>query len=247
MIEDRYATALRTAAWSAAIVLVLVGVVAAIGRASFVSDWGSRAEPVRERALRSLGRTDPLVHRDPEEILTFDRSFRTHRAVTYLHVIPGAIFLALAPLQFSSRIRTRYSRLHRVMGRVLMICALITAAAGLFFGLFMPYGGFDEALAIAIVGGALFIAVSRGFFAIRSGNVAVHREWMLRAFALGLGISTVRVVAAALDLSGIEATPRQMFVVSIWSGWTLTLAVTEIWIRYTRARNRSMTAVPATA
>jgi len=40
-----------------------------------------------------------------------------------------------------------------------------------------------------------------------------------------------RHAAAALDLSGIEATPPLMVVVSIWSGWTLTLAVTEIWIR----------------
>jgi uncharacterized membrane protein len=220
--------------WSAAILLVLIGVTAAIARTAFVSDLAIRVEPVRERFLLSIGRDQRLVHRDPEQVRGFDRGVGSHRFVAYLHVIPGALFLALAPLQISSRIRTRHLRLHRRLGRVLMICALISGATGLFFGLFLPFGGWSESLVIVIVGVALFVSVARGFVAIRRGDVTTHREWMLRAFALCLGISTVRVVAAVLDVAGIPMEPRLMFVVSLWIGWILTLAVAELWIRYTR-------------
>ena len=115
-----------------------------------------------------------------------------------------------------------------------MICALASAAAGLFFGLFMPYGGWLETLLIVIVGLGLFITIGRGFFAIRHGDVTKHREWMLRTFAICVGISTARLVAMALDVAAAPLSPRDGFIVSIWSGWILTLTVAELWIRSTR-------------
>jgi hypothetical protein len=41
----------------------------------------------------------------------------------------------------------------------------------------------------------------------------------------------------ALTPAGLP--PRELFVLSLWTGWTLTLAAGELWIRYTRdARER---------
>ena len=59
---------------------------------------------------------------------------------------------------------------------------------------------------------------------------------MIRAFAIALGISTVRVVALIFDLTLTPAGVRtpDVFVLSIWIGWLLTMAVAEAWIRYTR-------------
>jgi hypothetical protein len=39
------------------------------------------------------------------------------------------------------------------------------------------------------------VALSRGFAAARRREFQAHREWMLRAAAIGTGIATVRVVA----------------------------------------------------
>jgi hypothetical protein len=62
---------------------------------------------------------------------------------------------------------------------------------------------------------------------------------MIRAFALLLAISTVRIVAAVLDLTMTPAGygPRPMFVVALWTGWVTTLGAAEIWIRYTRCHS----------
>ena len=224
---------MKTLFWATTILLVLVGVAAALGRSFFIGDLTSRVEPVRERMLRSIGRDERLVQRDPEQIRRFDRSFRAHPFVTYLHIVPGAMFLLLAPLQLLVRFRTRHLRFHRRLGRVLMILVLMSATASLLFGLFLPYGGWSESLLIAMVGTLLFVSVTRGFLAVRRGDIARHREWMLRTFAICVGISTARVIAAALDFGVTALSPRAGFIVAIWSGWILTLAVTEGWIRAT--------------
>jgi hypothetical protein len=62
---------------------------------------------------------------------------------------------------------------------------------------------------------------------------------MIRAFALALAVSTVRIVGAVLDLTMTPAGygPRPMFVVALWTGWVVTLGAAEIWVRYSRTRS----------
>lgn len=94
----------------------------------------------------------------------------------------------------------------------------------------MPFGGPGEAAAIAFFGGLFLVAVSRGFVAIRSHQVDRHREWMIRAFAIAIGIATGRVVSAVFDIAltpvGLE--PKSLFVLSLWTGWAVTLGAGEL-------------------
>jgi uncharacterized membrane protein len=121
--------------------------------------------------------------------------------------------------------------------------AIVSALAGLYFGLLMPYGGLGEATATAFFGGILLVSVILAFVAIRRGQVARHREWMIRAFAIALGISTVRVVGTVFDivLTPAGLPPPELFVLSLWTGWTVTLAAGELWIRYTRGAGDRLT------
>ncbi len=239
---------LRRALWSGVVILALLGVAAAIGRAVFIDDLVTRAEPFRQQMLSALDRNDPFLAERVEEVRRFDGSFAAHPLLTLLHVLPGGIILILAPLQFSRRIRARHIRFHRWSGRVLMLATFVVVTSGLYFGLLMPYGGLSEALAAALFGGFCLAAMGRAFLAIRRREVARHREWMMRAFAIAIGISTTRVVAAAFDIVLTPAGYRapEIFVLSLWSGWLLTLGAAELWIRYTRPRSRSA-AVPARA
>lgn len=224
--------------WTCTLILALVGVTAAVYRAAYVTDATTRAEPVRQRVLDAFGRADPRLAERRDELRRFDSQFAAHPFLTWGHVIPGAVFLAFAPLQFWGRLRNRYRRLHRWSGRVLLCAILVSTAPALYFGLGAPFGGWLEALAIATVATLLITAVGRAFVAIRRGHVALHREWMLRAFALAIGIATVRVVGAVLDVAlaplGIRAATG--LVVSLWLGWGVTVGAAELWIRYTRVR-----------
>ena len=225
------------ALWVGVALLVAVGLAAVVGRGAFPGDFARRAEPARQDVLAALNREDPLATQRPAEIERFDGRFRDDPLMTMLHILPGGLLLLLAPFQFSRRIRSRRIRFHRGSGRVLVASAVVSALAGLHFGLRMPYGGTAEAAVIAVFGAILLVSVTLAVVAIRRGDVARHREWMIRVFAVAVGIATVRVVGMVLDvwLTPAGVGPADVFVLSLWTGWILTLAVAEGWIRYTRA------------
>ncbi len=239
---------LRRALWCVLVILVLIGVATAIARAVFLDDLVTHGERFRQQRLSALERSDPFWAKRREDVRRFDGRFAAHPLLTLLHVLPGGILLTLAPLQFSRRIRSRHIQFHRWSGRVLILTTFVVVLTGLYFGVLMPYGGPSEAIAAALFGGFCLAAVGRAFLAIRKRQVAVHREWMIRAFAIAIGISTIRVVGGAFDIVLTPAgySSQEIFLLSFWSGWLLTLGAAELWIRYTRPRSRSA-AVPARA
>jgi uncharacterized membrane protein len=222
--------------WCLVLPLVLLGVFAAAGRARYVADFAHRAEPLRTGTLRALDRRDPRALERPAEVARFDRRYGDHPVMALVHVVPGGLFLALAPFQFLPRLRRRYLTVHRWSGRVLILLAFVSASSALYFGLRMPFGGVSEAIAIAVFAGLFLFAIARAYLAIRRRQVARHREWMIRAFAVAIGISTVRVVDGLLDVALAPAGLRadHLFVISIWTGWMLTFGAAEVWIRRTR-------------
>ena len=222
--------------WSGVIVLTLIGVVASIGRGLFVDDMGVRMEPARERVLDSFRREDPFPAQRASEVHRFDSRFAAHPVMTLLHVLAGGVFLILALFQFSPRIRRRHVRFHRWSGRFLVLIAFLAVVSGAFFGIRIPFSGRAEAGIIAFVAASFLFSMSLAVVAIKRHEVARHREWMIRSFAMAIGVSTVRVVGLALDLTLTPAgvSPAEVFVHSLWIGWVLTLGAAELWIRYTR-------------
>jgi uncharacterized membrane protein len=217
--------------------LVTLGVAVSLGRGIFLSDFATRAEPLRQWILHALDRDDTFGAERAVDVSLFDGRYGAHPLATVLHVLPAGLFLLLAPLQFSPRVRGRFIQFHRWSGRVLVLAAITAASTGLYFGLFMPFAGPSESVPIALFGGLLLYALLKAVIAVRGGQAARHREWMIRAFALALAVSTVRIVGAALDLTMTPAGygPRPTFVVALWTGWVVTLGAAEIWVRYTRS------------
>jgi len=218
-------TVFRRALWWGVGLLAALGVASAVGRAVSVAGGGLSYEQVSQLMPAHLVR----------EAFEFDRWFVMHPALTFVHVVPGGIFLALAPLQFSSRLRSRHVRFHRWSGRVLLLAALPVALSGLVLGALFPYGGPVAAAAVFLAGAVFLFALVRAFNSIRRGDVARHREWMIRMFSVGLGIATVRVVGlcvTAITGAGFHESAGTVF----WVGWASTFAAAELWIRHTRTR-----------
>ncbi len=218
--------------------LVLLGLTSAVLRTISVESSFARMESLRAQMIDALGVTDPAPDRRAAFVAEADRKFASHRTTTLLHILTGAGFLALVPLQLSRRLRARNPRIHRVFGRVAICFASASGLTGLFFGLIQPIAGAAEQVIISAVGVFLLAAVWLALLHIRAGRVSEHREWMLRAIAAALSIATVRIVALPLDLTlaprGVD--PRVIFGLALGLGWGTTLAVAEWWIRATRRR-----------
>lgn len=152
--------------------------------------------------------------------------------VTLLHVVPGTVFLLLAPLQLVPRFRVRPPRLHGRMGYLLLVLAIPFATTGLYFSFRDPFFGLVGAVASA-TGGAWFLYSGvRAYAAIRRREIDEHRAWMLRALAMAYAIAVIR----AIDLIVLALLPVRARAIggpSFWVGFLLSAFAAEWWIRRT--------------
>ena len=49
------------------------------------------------------------------------------------------------------------------------------------------------------------VALLVAFRAIRRGDVAAHRRWMIRAFAIGIAVGTIRIWIGLFGLAGLAS------------------------------------------
>lgn len=166
-----------------------------------------------------------------------NEGFEEYPTVTSLHVIPGLIYLALAPLQFAGPIRERFRTYHRWSGRLLASIGLIMGAAALFISLVFPYSGIAEQIIVSAFSLFFLFSIIRGFQSARSRRYAEHREWMLRAFAIGLSIVTMRLIFIPI-LVAVGNPTREIAefysIVSFTIAFCVHSLFAELWIRFTR-------------
>ena len=112
------------------------------------------------------------------------------------HGLAGACALFLAPLQFSDRMRKRFTKLHRVMGRFYVGAVFLAAPAGLYIQYFEERMGVPRSftIATAVDAGLWLLATSMALAFILKGKVQQHRQWMTRSFACALIFLEVRLV-----------------------------------------------------
>ena len=168
----------------------------------------------------------------------YNPGFLDFPTVVALHVVLGGVYLALAPFQFVRRIRSRHLDYHRWAGRMLVSVGLVIGLSALFMALVIPQGGWPERVVIGLFGSLFLFALIKGFLNIRAGRVALHREWMIRAFAVGLAIATARLFFfPALLITMADPSEKRfgtLLVMSLAVAFVLHAGVAELWIRSTR-------------
>ena len=168
----------------------------------------------------------------PED--AYDQRFVEHPWLAYLHIVPGVLYLIGAPLQLSRRFRTRHYPVHRRLGRVLVSMALLSGVFAIAFGVPFAFGGPGEAAATLVFGVWFLACLVLAFRAIRSDEVARHRRWMIRAFAIGVGVGTIRIWIGLFQATGLLSF-RDSFPVAFWISFALHVAAAEWWLRRTPA------------
>jgi len=100
------------------------------------------------------------------------------------HGIGGALALLLAPLQFSNRLRMRYLRLHRILGRLYVACVVIAAPVAIPIALIQ--GPPTLFMAAVMQTGGWLVTTFVALYAVRTGNIKQHREWMIRSYPFAM-------------------------------------------------------------
>jgi hypothetical protein len=164
-----------------------------------------------------------------------DAFFAAKPELTGSHVLSGLVLAVLIPIQLSARVRHRYPRVHRWLGRFLLFIGLLVGVSA--YGMMLtPVGGRLETSATGLYGTAFLAALLTAWWHIRHGDVTRHREWMLRAIGIVLGIATTRPVMGIFFATSTltSLTPSHFFGMAMWIGFTSTLLAAEWYIRRTR-------------
>lgn len=153
--------------------------------------------------------------------------------LTLAHVIPGFLFMILGPVQFISSLRKRFPGLHRVSGYVYLVSAVLVALGASYMGFVLPIWGWTLNQWVSLFSSVLMLYfLYRAFGYIRVRDVRLHREFMIRGFAVGLSISTLRLFLDWGQLAGLDFTLA--WNIATVSSMPVTLAAAEMWIRLTR-------------
>lgn len=104
------------------------------------------------------------------------------------HFATGTVLLLLGPIQLISAVRESVPRLHRWLGRLYVLTALITGLGGLtFIALKGTIGGAPMNVGFSLYGALTVLAAVETIRHARARHFAQHRAWAIRLFALAIG------------------------------------------------------------
>ncbi|MEM8486684.1 MAG: DUF2306 domain-containing protein [Bacteroidota bacterium] len=152
------------------------------------------------------------------------------------HMIWGGLALLIGPFQLNKSLRRNSIGRHRLLGRVYLICVLLSGIAALVLA-FSANGGLAASLGFAGLGIGWLVTGALAFTTIRKGDVAAHRRWMIRNYALTLAAVTLRIYLPVAMVSGLPFVPA--YIAISWLCWVPNVLVAE-WYFIRRPDKRSV-------
>lgn len=146
-----------------------------------------------------------------------------------LHIAGGMGALLAGPWQFSEKLRTRAINFHRWLGRFYLLEVLLGSIAGLAMAT-VSEQGLPTHLGFGILAVLWFFTGLRAYLKICRGDVAAHRRWMIRNFALSLAAVTLRNYLP-LMLFALHWSFRTSYITASWLSWVPNLLVAEWLVR----------------
>ena len=134
----------------------------------------------------------------------------------YIHIAGGLLCLFAALPQLSGKLVARFPSIHRRAGKIYAASVLfLVCPTGFHLALFAK-GGFFGKLGFLTLAFAAFYTTLAGWRAVMppQRDMAAHRVWMIRSFALTASAVTFRIYHTLGYLAGLEADTN--YVASLW-------------------------------
>lgn len=166
------------------------------------------------------------------QVIPADARFTASPLPVVVHVVGAAVYALLGAVQFAPGVRRRHPRWHSWAGRTTVVAGAGVAGSALWLTVFVPPQPDSGPLLFVlrlVFAPALVIGLALGVTAIRHGDIAAHRAWMTRTYAIALAAGTqafTEGIGGAILGHGPLALDA-----SRGAAWILNLAVAEWAIR----------------
>ncbi|NJL13851.1 MAG: DUF2306 domain-containing protein [Microscillaceae bacterium] len=153
---------------------------------------------------------------------------RAWMAAFYIHVSSSIVCLITGPWQFVPALRRgKWRKWHRIAGQAYVLSILLFAAPSGFYMALFANGGWGAQLGFGILSVLWIFTTYQAYACIVRGNVAAHRTWMVRSYALTFSAVTLRLWVPVLSLY-FEVDHQTTVVATAWLNWIPNLLAGEL-------------------
>jgi uncharacterized membrane protein len=152
------------------------------------------------------------------------------------HGVFGAVVIVLGPLQFSDRLRRRYTKAHRILGRLYVAGALLLSPLGAYIQYYEERLGMPRSFTVLAVVNAvmLMLATALAFLFAYKRKITPHRQWMVRSYAISLVFIEGRFI---MGVTGWEQLGVEMVQAIIWSCIAMSILLADLAIHWAEIRS----------
>ena len=148
----------------------------------------------------------------------------------YTHIIFGGIALFIGWTQFSPKMRNRRMALHRKLGKVYVVAALLSALAGIYIGFFAT-GGWVSSTGFICLGIIWFYTTLKAYLYIKHGEIEQHQKMMVYSYAACFAAVTLRIWLPILTM--VYGDFSKAYLLVAWLCWIPNLIVAYLITRRT--------------
>ena len=140
----------------------------------------------------------------------------------YIHIILGGVSLLVGWLQFSPKLRSRNVKVHRYLGNLYVVSALLSSFSGFYIALFAD-GGFWASFGFSCLSIIWFCTTLMAYLTIRKRKIVKHQVLMTYSYAACFAAVTLRIWLPVLILVIGDYTTAYIMVA--WLSWIPNLLV----------------------
>ena len=170
-----------------------------------------------------------------------ENGIRPFRTIFMIHITGGVVAILTGPWQFISANRAKYTRIHRLTGKIYLTSILISGLCALYLSVFhaiLAQKAITFGLGLFFLAVAWLLTSSMAFWSIKKRNFEQHREWMIRSYVVTCGFTFFRVAFGVLGMA-IKIDPGESLNISAWICWSVPLLITEFLLQRKRISNGS--------
>lgn len=155
--------------------------------------------------------------------------FWDFRFALAFHIACGLVAMVIGPFQFSKAFRSKYLRIHRLLGRLYLLAILVGALSATQLAWTSGYRvSFGWAFGLQVLALAWIVTAGMAFWKVKNGHILQHKEWMIRSYVVTLGFFFFRIINNAAFAKAIMPEFKERGVTIIWLCWAVPLLATEV-------------------
>lgn len=152
------------------------------------------------------------------------------RTVFYFHIFAGMLAIALGPLQFIKALRSKFLNAHRMIGKAYVVAILLIGAPTGLYMAFYANGGLYASLGFVMMSVLWFYTTWMGIQTIRKKQIELHKQWMIRSYAITFSAVSLRLWVPVLSLFS-SMDQLQVVIITAWISWLFNLIAAEFIIK----------------